>query len=224
MDSPTPVLDRGVDKDARPASSLLQDLTESFATPQISVGEIVDRLDGRAVGLLLLLLALPMCIPNVPGLSTLFGLLMIAPALQLIVASKRVWLPRSARAWMVPREALQRAVYGGAPLLRRIERVVRPNWSVFVRPPATQWLGLQTLAMALVLLLPIPGGNWPPGMTVAATGLALVQRDGRLALLTAPMAAVSVGVAWIGFRLGMAVLQQADALFNSAFGFTLFGG
>jgi len=87
-----------------------------------------------------------------------------------------------------------------------------------VLPPAEQLLGLQTVLMALVLTLPIPGGNWPPGITVAATGLALAQRDGRLALLTVPMAAVSVAVAWIGFRIGAAVFNQTIHFIANLFG------
>jgi hypothetical protein len=69
----------------------------------------------------------------------------------------------------------------------------------------------------LVLLLPIPGGNWPPGMTVAATGLALAQRDGRMALLTVPMAAISLGVAWIGFRIGLVVLSEIGQILTGLF-------
>lgn len=203
--------------DAPPASVLLDELRDSFQSERVSVGEILDRLAGRAVGVVLLLLALPMCIPNVPGISTIFGLLILAPAVQLLMSSDELWLPRRVRAWTVPREALNNAIRTGLPALRKIEGFVRPRWSIFVRPPAEQWLGLQTLLMALVLLLPIPGGNWPPGITVAATGLALAQRDGRLALLTLPLAAISIGVAWIGFRIGLVVVQEIGAILMGLF-------
>jgi hypothetical protein len=192
-----------------PASVLLADLVDAFESERVSVGEIMGRLEGRAVGIVLLLLALPMCIPNVPGISTIFGLLIIAPAMQLMLGADSLWLPKGVRAWTVPRAALNNAIKAGLPWLRKIERFIRPRWTVLVRPPAEQVLGLIALIMALVLLLPIPGGNWPPGMTVAAIGLAFVQRDGRLALFSLPMAAISVGIAWVGFRIGLAVLREA---------------
>jgi hypothetical protein len=66
-------------------------------------------------------------------------------------------------------------------------------------------------------MLPIPGGNWPPGMTVAATGLALAQRDGRLALATIPLAAISVGIAWIGFRIGVVVVREGVHILHQLF-------
>jgi hypothetical protein len=181
---------------------------------------ILHRLKDRAVGLLMLLLALPMCVPNVPGVSTVFGVLIIAPALQLIFGGDKMWLPRGVRAWSVPRAPLQQAIRAAVPTLQRVERYVRPQWSALARGPATQALGWQTLAMALVLMLPIPGGNWPPGMTVAATGLALAQRDGRLALISVPMAAISIGVAWLGFRIGLAALGAAAEFIERALGLT----
>ena len=189
-------------------SALLMGLAEAEGEERISVGEIVSRLGDRGPGLLLVLLALPMCIPNVPGISTIFGVLMLAPAMQLVLARQQLWLPNRVRAWTVPRSAVSGALARAAPVLGRIERLIGPRWTMFVLPPAEQLLGLQTVVMALVLMLPIPGGNWPPGITVAATGLALAQRDGRLALLTVPMAVISVAIAWVGFRIGAAVFNQ----------------
>jgi len=211
---------------ARPASpeikestsALLMHLAQAQGEERISVGEIVSRLGDRAPGLLLLMLALPMCIPNVPGISTIFGLLMLAPAMQLVLARDQLWLPNRVRTWTVPRLALSGALRRATPTLRKIERLIGTRWTMFVLPPAEQLLGLQTVLMALVLMLPIPGGNWPPGITVAATGLALAQRDGRLALLTVPMAAVSIAVAWIGFRIGAAVFNQTIHFIAHLFG------
>ncbi len=211
---------------ARPASpeikestsAVLMHIAESTGDERISISEIVSRLGDRAPGLLLVLLALPMCIPNVPGISTIFGVLMLAPAIQLTLARDQLWLPNSVRAWTVPRAAFNGALRRAAPSLRRIEHLIGTRWTMFVLPPAEQLLGLQTVLMALVLMLPIPGGNWPPGITVAATGLALAQRDGRLALLTVPMAATSIAVAWIGFRIGVAVFNQTFHFIASLFG------
>jgi hypothetical protein len=209
MDSPISAAPERPPAGPPPASVLLADLADAFPGERVSVGEIMERLEGRAVGIVLLLLALPMCIPNVPGISTIFGLLIIAPAMQLIFSADKIWLPKGVRAWTVPRESLNGAIRAGLPFLRKIERYIRPRWTALVRPPFEQWLGLQTLLMAIVLLLPIPAGNWPPGMTVAATGIALTQRDGRLALLSVPMAVISVAIAWIGYRIGLAVLREA---------------
>ncbi len=197
------------------ASALLAELLDAFPNDRVTVGEVLSHLEGRAFGLLLLLLALPNCIPNIPGLSTIFGVMMLAPAIQLILGRGALWLPERVRRWSFSREVLRLTIKGALPVLRRIEGFMSPRWTVLVRPPATQVLGLQTLVMALVLMLPIPAGNWPPGMTVAATALALLQRDGRLALLSVPMAIVSLGVAWVGVRLGLVALQELDDILRA---------
>jgi hypothetical protein len=48
--------------------------------------------------------------------------------------------------------------------------------------------------LALVLILPIPGGNFLPGVTVSVLALALVQRDGLLALFGYALAALSASI------------------------------
>ena len=67
----------------------------------------------------------------------------------------------------------------------------------------------EILLMALVLILPIPFANWPPGMTVAMTALALLQRDGLLMVLTIPAAIASVASVYLGTRVGLAVIDNA---------------
>ena len=189
------------------ASDLLDDLVAAFPEDSVSVGELVDRLDSRAHGVLLLVLALPMCIPNVPGISTIFGVLMLAPALQLVLGSRRLMLPQRVRAWRVDGPALRRTLRVATPTLKRIEYLIKPRWTRLTRFPITILVGLQTLLMALVLILPIPFANWPPGMTVAMTALALLQRDGLLMLLTIPAAIASVASVYLGTRVGLAIIN-----------------
>ncbi len=188
----------------RPASELLDDLVEAFPGESVSVGELLDRLDSRANGVVLLVLALPMCIPNIPGISTIFGALMIAPALQLVLGSRTLWVPKRVRAWQVDCNALRRTFNAATPVLRRLEYLIKPRWSQLTRFPITILVGLQTLFMAFVLILPIPLGNWPPGMTVALTALALLQRDGVLMLLTTLASALS---AYVAARVGSAIFH-----------------
>ena len=194
----------------RAASALLDDLIEAFPGESVSVGELIDQLDSRANGVVLLVLALPMCIPNVPGISTIFGVLMIAPAMQLVLGGHTLWLPKRMRAWRVSCEALRRTFNATTPVLRRVEYLIKPRWSWLTRYPATIYVGLQTLFMALVLILPIPLGNWPPGMTVALTALALLQRDGVLLLLTTAAAGAATYVAYLA---GDYVLQFFNGMY-----------
>lgn len=200
-----------------PASVLLVNLMDAFPEERVTVGEVMERLEGQAFGLLLLVLALPNCIPNIPGLSTIFGVMMLAPAIQLILGRDALWLPERVRKWSFSRDALHSAIKGSLPILKRIERYVAPHWSFLTKPPFTQLLGLQTLFLAVVLILPIPLGNWLPGVTVAATALALLQRDGRLVLLSVPLTLISTVFAWAGIRIGIVALREAGQMIEAAY-------
>lgn len=206
--APTPNSGAAIDG-GRPASELLEDLIETFPGETVSVGELIDRLDSRAHGMLLLVLALPMCVPNVPGISTIFGVLMLAPALQMVFGSRRLMVPNRVREWRVSGESLRRTFQMAIPTLKRVEYLIKPRWSRLTRFPATILVGLQTLLMAFVLILPIPFANWPPGMTVAMTALALLQRDGLLMLITIPAAIASVASVYFGTKFGLAVINGA---------------
>lgn len=205
---------------ARTASALLEDLAAAFPGERLTVGEMVDRLDTRAHGVLLLILALPMCIPNVPGISTIFGVLMLAPALQMLLGSRRLWLPQRARDWAIDASALRRTLKVATPPLKRIEYLFKPRWRVLTRFPVTIFVGLQTLLMAMILILPIPFANWPPGMTVAITAIALLQRDGVLMMFTLPAAVISAGSVYFGTRVGVAIIHRGvdwvEHLLNAA--------
>ena len=208
MPVPAPTPNSGAKIDGgRPASELLEDLIETFPGETVSVGELIDRLDSRAHGMLLLVLALPMCVPNVPGISTIFGVLMLAPALQMVFGSRRLMVPQRVREWRVSGEALRRTFRLAIPTLKRVEYLIKPRWSRLTRFPATILVGLQTLVMAFVLILPIPFANWPPGMAVAMTSLALLQRDGLLMLLTIPAAIASVASVYFGTKFGLAIIN-----------------
>jgi hypothetical protein len=184
------------------ASDLLEELLEAFPNERITVRDLMGRLERRAIGLLLLILALPVVLPNIPGLSTIFGILILVPAVQMTFGLKKLWLPRKLADLTVEREHLRIAIRGALPILRRIETWVRPRLENLTQPPFTIWLGLQAVICALILILPIPLGNMPPGAVVAMTALALLQRDGILALLTLPMFLVSLALV----RLGIAVI------------------
>jgi len=160
MNAPAPPSPPASHAKGRAASEVLTELTEAFDGEKISVGQLIDRLDSRAHGVLLLILALPMCIPTIPGISTIFGVLMIAPALSLMLGHGRLWLPNKIRGWTFPRAGFSKALMLAVGGLRRVEFLIKPRLSFLTRWPLTSAVGFQTLVMALVLILR-PKGLFP---------------------------------------------------------------
>lgn len=79
------------------ASTLMSELADTIDGEHVYLGDVLDRLHGQGQGLLLLILSLPMCIPNIPGISTIFGALLIGPSLQLMRGRTSIWTPQFMR-------------------------------------------------------------------------------------------------------------------------------
>lgn len=189
-------------------SELLKDLHDAFpGEEQIAVRDVMARLDGRAFGLLLLILALPNCIPNVPGISTVFGILLVAPALQMIFGAGTPWIPKRIGDLKIEPATFRKCIDVSMPTLLRIEKLVRPRFQFLTQKPVTIWFGIQTLILAGILTLPIPLGNWPPGMSIAALAIALLQRDGMLALISFGFFLLSLAMAPLGIGMALAALD-----------------
>ena len=189
-------------------SDLLKELHDAFpGEEQIAVRDVLTRLDGRAFGLLLLILALPNCIPNVPGVSTIFGILLVAPALQMIFGAGTPWIPKRVGDLKIEPATFRKCIDVSLPTLLKIEKLVQPRFQFLTQKPVTIWFGIQTLILAGILTLPIPLGNWPPGMSIAALAIALLQRDGLMALISFGFFLVSLAVAPLGIGMALAGLD-----------------
>lgn len=179
-------------------SELFLTLAADLGGERVLAGELIDHLAGRGVAILLLAFSLPLCVPNIPGISTLFGLLLIAPSIQMILGRSAVWLPGFVRAWSFRGEALRMTLRACGKLLRKVEFLARPRLSHLTEGPFIAIAGVQTLVMALVLLIPMPGANVIPGFAVALTGLAILQKDGLFMLFSAAVAVAALLWVYMG--------------------------
>lgn len=195
----------------RPLSELLADIADD-PDPTVTVGEIVHRLGRRSFGALLFIFAAPNWLPLPPGSSTFLAapLLFLGP--QIAIGIHRPWLPR-----FVDGKQLERAKLAGllrklVPTLERIEKVSAPRLVFFFGPVGDRVIGLTVTLLSLVLLLPIWLGNMAPGAAIAVFGLALVQRDGILALIGYAITALSIGLLAIGWNVAMAFVGHVARL------------
>jgi hypothetical protein len=192
-------------------SDALQELAET-PTPVLTLGEALDAVGERSFGALIFVLAVVNLVAGViPGVSTLLGVPLVLLSLQLVAGRPRPWLPRRLRSIRLQRSALRARIERFGPSLARLERALRPRLHVLTGPWAERLIGAICLGLSLFLCLPVPFGNLLPSVTLALFGIALLERDGLVALL-----AVGVTAADIVLFGGMAV-----ALFKAA---AAFGG
>ena len=190
-------------KDLKLTSQLLGELAADIDDAPQTVGAFVDWLSDRGVGFLLLILSLPMCIPNIPGISTLFGALLIAPSLQMVFRLDHVWLPQFIRKWQLNPQVLRGSLRACSAFLSRVEVLSRPRLHVLTGRLALTLFGLQALIMALVLIIPMPGANLLPGIAGVLLGLGILQKDGLFMLASVPFAVASVAWVTLGAKISV---------------------
>lgn len=193
-----------IDHEPKDLEELLDQLEWSADThhTRISVEEIITAVGTRSFGPLLLLVGVLIASPlsGIPTFPSITAFIVLLVSLQLLMGKKHFWLP----AWLlrrtVPRGKMATAVRWLRPSARFIDRFIRPRLIIFVKGPVTTRItALLCLMIASVmpLLEFIPFSSSLAGVVLAAFGLALVSRDGLLALIAFAAAGATL---WIGFE------------------------
>ncbi len=187
--------------DANPALE-----TDGKDGPQGRLGDIIDRLDERAYGFLILLLALPCCLPFVYLLPQIVALPMLALAAQMALGRRHPWLPKALhdRSFSIP--AFEKVLARAGRYVGLIERVARPRLKPVTSHFSTRIIGFLLLIPTASILVPLPSTNTIPGIGVAIAALGLIERDGLLVI-----AGLVIGFAWVGL-LGFLGLEAASLI------------
>lgn len=164
-------------------SDLLQHLLDGLDGEKVSVGWVVERLGSRSFGAIILLMGLPNVIPQIPGMSTIFGLLIMLPAMQLVLGLRTMWLPSYLSRIMLPCDKVAAVVKLAIPWVKKFEKMIKPRLTVLTYPPMENIVGALVLLLGFILFLPIPGGNWLPAMSCCLFALGMLERDGFFTLL-----------------------------------------
>ena len=185
--------------DTHPPRTLLQTLENMADTAEedgYTLRQIMDRLDERAFGAMLFILALPCAIPFLWGVPQIVALPMIALAAQMAWGREEPWLPARIAARKIDKDGLRRTAKGGRKWVGWIENIARPRLTFLTGKGPERIIGLFLFAFSTSILLPIPGTNSVPAMGVALAAFGLVQRDGLLIVF-----GLILGVAWISLLL-----------------------
>jgi hypothetical protein len=182
--------DTGPHPDSAPANAgpkprkLSEELTElrtRFAERAVTLREVIHVLHGRAYLLLLILLTLPFATPiSLPGLSTLFGLVIALISLRLALG-QHPWLPERIQDKRLPPGFFGRVFTLAAHVIRFLETFLRPRMSPFVQPPLLRNLHAVLMLVAscvLLLPLPIPLTNTVPAWVILLIAAGLLENDG----------------------------------------------
>jgi hypothetical protein len=168
---------------------------------RLTVGEILDSLDHRAYGFVLLLLAAANFTPgpSMPGFSTLFGLPALAMAMQMTLGWSRPWLPPRLARISVKRARFIAMVAKALPWIARLDRLLRPRLTWLATLTRHRWTGAAAMVQALLLCLPLPLYPMAPAAALVLMSLGMIARDGLMLVLghIAGLLSLGLGIAMI---------------------------
>lgn len=173
-----------------PTSLVLSDLLKEAPTDHVTLGWVMDRLHERSFGLVMLLLAL---IALVPGLSTFIGVLLTLPAAQMILARHSPVLPRFVAQRPVQTRRLAHLIARITPLLRRMEKLIRPRWPTPFEA-TKRVVGAIILLLSVTLVAPIPFSHVLPASVIMLIALAYLEEDGVMLCIALAIAVVSLAI------------------------------
>lgn len=157
---------------------------------RVSIGWLITELGERSFGLTLLVMAI---LALLPGASTIVGLLIAWPAIQLILGHDTAALPRAMARRQIEVERLARVIEIVVPRLAWVERLIRPRWPT-VFAATRRLVGTAMLLVGLTLVSPVPFSHVVPALVIMLLALAYLEEDGYALLLALFAALCSLAV------------------------------
>ena len=195
-------------------SAVLRELGAS-ADGHVSIGDMTARFGHRAFGAVLFLFGLINLVPWPPGGTTLTGLPLLLIAAQMTVGAHTIWLPRAITRRGVDAGIFNKGLSRVLPWIERLERVSRPRLKFLFGPVGDRVLGLVCTLLAMIIVLPIFGGNFLPAAAVSVLAISLVLRDGVLALIGYALVA---GTGVLLYLLAGVIVEGVQGLIEHARG------
>lgn len=128
-----------------------------------------------------------------PGASTLVGVLLAWPAVQLAMGHDASVLPRIVGRRTVDVEKLARVIGILRPRLQWLERLIRPRWPELFG--TTRWMtGLMILRLGLTMTSPVPFGHIVPAFLVMLLAVSYMEEDGLASLVSLLSALASLAI------------------------------
>lgn len=171
-------------KAQRPRTSeILAELAADTSITTITLDDVLDRIETRAFGFLLIFLALPNLIPVPFGIGGVCGPLAAFLGLQMVIGFEHPWLPRWLRRRGLARETMAKFLVRMGKVMARLETLCKPRWLFLTEGLGERFSGLVLIGLGLLVSLPIPFTNIPLGGALLVTAIALAERDGMLLVL-----------------------------------------
>lgn len=179
--------------------------TSTDGQQDVTVSDIFRAVGERSFGPVVLVAGLLVVAPlvgDIPGVPTLLGLLVLLTLGQLLFQRRSIWLPGAIANRRVKRAQLVKGLDWLDKPAAWLDRYTRPRLVWLTRGPGQYLMALECMSVAgaMPAMEVVPFSANGGGLSLMAFGLAIIARDGLLALIAS---VITVGTSWF---IGSALL------------------
>lgn len=160
----------------------------------VPLGRILEDQGQGSFGWSILLFAVVNLLPLPLGSNVVTAVPLLLLTAQMALGFSHVRLPAFINRRRVPRRGFQRVVMRMRPLLRPIEKIIRPRHPQFFRPKAERLIGAGLFVISAALFLPIPFSGLLSASALLVAAMGLIERDGVVTLIGLAMGAFAITV------------------------------
>lgn len=170
---------------------------------RVSIGELLDSVQNRGYGPLLLIPSLISISPlgGIPGVSIVTGTVITLISIQMLLWSGHPWIPQKLEEFTIERSRFESGLKKSKPWIQWIDRWLTQRWTVLTTGPMHYVLAVLMILLSLSYypLALIPLGVFLPGVANTLFALGITARDGLLIVfgfIVTAGAAYSVMIFW----------------------------
>lgn len=177
-------------------TDVLEKVDEESGPDEVSVRTVVESLQYRGYGPLLLIAGLISVLPTgaIPGVPTLTAILILFIATQMMFGKKYPWLPNIILDKSISREKFDSAQEKSKDYIAKVDHFVRPRATFMFNSVSIKLIALICCLLAITMppLEVVPFLAFVPALAITILGLSVSARDGALAIFGLSIAAAGV--------------------------------
>lgn len=185
-------------------TGILDILEKETSGDTIQMGELVEILNSRGFGSLILIPALITILPTgvIPLVPDVCAIIIIFVSIQILMRKKHPWLPQKVKDFSIKRDKFIKAVEKSRPITKKLDRYFHPRVKLLARKGVEPFIAILCilLSFGIMVMSFIPFLAILPSAGVMFLGLGLTTRDGVLvaaAFLFITACIASVPYVWL---------------------------
>ena len=184
-------------------TDVLESVKENAEGEKVELGEVVEHLENRGFGPILLAPALVALLPTgaIPGIPSACGILIFLIAIQMAWGKKHPWLPQRLKSIGFSRDKLGQVIDKSAPVTKKIDRWFKPRILILSDGVVKRSVAL-LCALAGLMMIPlelVPFAVMLPAFAIVLAAVGLSTEDGIVITIASVIMVGSFYLLWTNY-------------------------